>query len=122
MNPQISELIIGLINRVYIFSIDAVSFVLTLEKTGQESEITNQLRENIGKFSQKVSDLEDIPEKQNIVAGIEKSNTFAAKILENLQKIPCKKELLNEKTDLILRTFKIIEEIDAIREELRIKN
>ncbi len=120
MNPQISELIIGLINRVYVFSIDAVSFVMTLEKSGQGSETTNQVRENIGKFSQKVSDLEDIPEKQKIVAGIEKSNNFAAKILENLQKIPCEKELLNEKTDLILRTFKIIEEIDEIRNELGI--
>jgi hypothetical protein len=126
MNPIPSERIIGLVNRVYILSIDLISFIKTLEKECMGNELTKLLRELIGKFSLQISDSEEQEEPDKIIAGIEKSNTFANQILVNLQQIKCTKLLLNEKTDLTLRMYKIIEESDELisilKQEITKKN
>jgi hypothetical protein len=114
MSESFENRIIGLINRVFVLSIDFVSFIRSMEKDGFEGGIIILLRSEIGKFSNQISDLEDEKENVEIIAGLEKSSNFAARILEHLQKIQCKNLLLNEKTDLTLRMFKIIEETEEI--------
>jgi len=101
-------------NRTYIFSINVISFLKSLKKSSIENENTSYLAQNIGLLSEITLDLEDLNDLNEIIASLKKTSNFANKILDNLRSISCKKELLNEKSDLQVEIYSIIQEINDL--------
>jgi hypothetical protein len=110
MNSDITARIIGLNNRIFIFSIDLLSFI----RNFKDDYIKDTLKRIAGltqSFSDSISETDSKQEKKEIVADIEKTSTFAAEIIELLKTIQCSKELINEKNDLVFRMYQLLDEI-----------
>ncbi len=97
--------------KVFAFSVDVVSFVKSFEKTGKLNALINELLNQAnGFYSNYVSAVEALGliDKKKY---LEESITNAKKCLELLQSIEVKKELLNEKVDLIIEVAELIKKI-----------
>ena len=115
MNIEIEQRLNGLSSRVYTYSIDIISFVKSLQKAGYKDGIISSLAVAAGDFTNIVLDLEDLTDKNEILADLKKSANFADRCLNHLRKVDCKEAaLLNEKSDLAVETFNLIQEIKGL--------
>jgi len=101
-------------NRAYIYSIDNLSFAKTLQKKGFDTTVVNHIVQISGKLStalMNATDSEDEYEKTSLLG---KSLTFAKQNLKLLQDVQCKEALLNEKSNLIIETYEIVQELEGL--------
>ena len=114
MNNNFDKELSKFSSRVYIYSIDIISFFKSLKKAGYEIPEIPYFANLIGKFSELILGIEDLNNFDQKIVELEKSSNFAAECLKLLQKIDCKNALLNEKSDLIIETYEIIKQISEI--------
>ena len=101
-------------NLIYIYSIDFLSFVKSLKKKSLDNKIINhslKLSNDIYNLINKADESENLNE---IIIILKQIIHPAEIILKNLQDFKCKDELLNEKSDLTIDSYKIIEKINNL--------
>lgn len=110
-----NELIEKLSNKVYIYSIDNISFAKSLQKKGFDISIVNHIVQISGKLSTALLDATDSKDADEISTLVNNSYNYAKQSLKLLQEVNCKDELLNEKANLIIETYEIIKQIEQIK-------
>lgn len=99
--------------KVFAFSIDVVSFVKSLEKSGITNTVTRSLLNLANGFYSSYLAAEKALGEYAKNCFFEESKENAKTCLELLQSIDVEKELLNEKVDLIIEVDELIRIIDS---------
>ena len=119
MNDKIKSAIEKIIKKVYIYSIDNISFAKSLREIDYKSKSIKQLINTSEDLLNSLSYLPKDNDFVKIIAELENSLTFASSNLSLLQKIKCKDALLNEKSDLIIETFEILRIIEKTISQIK---
>jgi len=99
--------------KVFAFSVNVISFVKSLEKAGIVNIVANNLLNMANEFYSNYLAAEEALGKYDKKSFLEESKMNAKRCLELLQSIEVKKELLNEKVDLIIEVAELIRRIDS---------
>lgn len=115
MNNENEEKILDeLSNKTYIFSINVISFAKTLQKSGFDKQIVDNFVVFSGTIADIILDTAELKKKNEIIANLEKSSTFAKKLFELFQNFKAEGSLLNEKVDLQIDNQLIMKQIDEL--------
>lgn len=118
MNNENQEKILDeLSNKTYIFSINVISFAKTLQKKGFEKEIVDNFIVLSGTIADILLDTAELKKKNEIIANLEKSSTFAEKLFELFRDFKTEGSLLNEKVDLQIDNQLILKQINELLEK-----
>lgn len=115
MNNENEEKILDeLSNKTYIFSINVISFAKTLQKSGFDKQIVDNFVVLSGTIADIILDTVELKKKNEIIANLEKSSTFAKKLFELFQNFKAEGSLLNEKVDLQIDNQLIMKQINEL--------
>ncbi len=94
--------------KVFAFSVDVVSFVKSLEKSGKTNPVLKSLLKTANEFYLYYLALEDAKGEDKKSSFLKETKQSAQKCLDLLQSINVENKLLNEKVDLIIEVAELI--------------
>jgi len=99
--------------KVFAFSVDVISFVKSLEKSGKINSVFKNLLKVVNEFYSNYLDAEEALDEYDKSRFLEESKVNAEKCLELLQSIEVSNEFLNERVDLIIEVAELIKKIPS---------
>ena len=117
MDSKFKNDISALKKKTYTYSIDVLSFAKSLKKSKIKLKHLTAIIETAANITESIRKINDLNDKNQIVGLLKKSSKFADNNLKKLQKFECKGSLLNEKTDLIIETWSLIESLKSLLQE-----
>ncbi len=101
-------------NKSYIFSVNTLSFVKSLQKAGYHSGRNNKLLQLAGKLADILLETADKTDKEEILSDLKLSEETVDTFFNLMQDIKTNGALANEKADLHIDAFKLRKELQTL--------